>query len=185
MLGLDNNLALIERAMEGSVSAWERLVKRHERLVFNHALRMTGNHDDALDLMQEVFMGVYSNLHQFKQDGNFKSWLLKITSNRCIDFFRRRKPDHDADEEPLATIASDQTTPEDAFFKSTQNQLVMHVLTQLNPDQRMVIELKFFQNLTFEEIATLTAISTNTIKSRFYAALRNLKSLLEVHHVAS
>ncbi len=185
MLGMDSNAALIGKAMDGSMSAWERLVKRHERLVYNYTYRMTGHADDAADLMQEVFFAVFRNLHQFRADGNFKSWLLRIASNRSIDFHRRKRPDQDANDEALEIVVDNMPRPDEALNRNETRRLVMRLLEILNHDQRIVIELKFFQQMTFDDIARDLSISSNTVKSRFYAAIRHLKSHMEVADVAN
>lgn len=184
MLGLDRNASMAHKALHGSVGAWERLVKRHERLVFNYTYRMTGNAEDALDLMQEVFLAVFRNLHQFRQDGNFKAWLMRIAANRTIDFFRRRRPEEDDPESTLALVSDARFDPDGALRQSENNAVVLRLLNEISAEQRVVIELKFFQNLTFDEIGDTLEISPNTVKSRFYAALRQLKNHLEVTDVA-
>lgn len=184
MLGLDGNAALIEKALNGSVSAWERLVKRHERLIFNYTYRMTGNPDDAADLMQEVFLAVFRNLHQFKADGNFKSWLIRIATNRSIDFYRRRRPDQDGDDHAFEVLVDPGGNPDAELNRNENRRLVLSLLQRVSHEQRAVIELKFFQQFTFDEIADQLGVSPNTVKSRFYAALKHMKTHLEVTDVA-
>ena len=82
--------ALIRAALDGSARAWDQLVRRHETQVYNFSLRLTGNPTDALDLMQEVFLGVYRNLHRFRGESRFSTWLFRIAHNKAIDMARRR-----------------------------------------------------------------------------------------------
>ena len=84
--------ALIEDALQGSAHAWEKLVRSYETQVYNYGLRLMGNRTDAMDLMQEVFLGVYRNLHRFRGDAKFSSWLFRIAHNKSIDMVRRKRP---------------------------------------------------------------------------------------------
>ena len=76
--------ALIAAALNGSAYAWEKLVKRYETQIFNYSVRLTGNSSDAMDLMQEVFLGVYRNLHRFRGDAKFSSWIFRIAHNLSL-----------------------------------------------------------------------------------------------------
>ncbi|WMN58348.1 sigma-70 family RNA polymerase sigma factor [Pseudoalteromonas xiamenensis] len=167
---------LIKKAQAGHKQAWLTLVTRYEKQVFNHCLRMVGHREDACDLMQEVFVSVFTALPQFAGDSQFSTWLYKITHARCVDFFRRKKPLEIIDEEQH-DLGAEQSLVIDAT-----NREVYSALQQLPIEQRQIVELKFFQHLTFEEIADITDLSTNTIKTRLYSALKKMKNQLEVVH---
>jgi len=141
--------------------------------VYNYALRMVGHPDDAFDLMQEVFMGVHRNLAGFRGDAPFPAWLFRIANFRCTDYLRRRRPTEEFDEQ--RSFAADQHGPEQQTFSSHRNRQIMAALANLPADQRQVVELKFFQHFTFEDIAGQLDISANTAKTRLYSALRKLK----------
>src|SRR5690554_1181016 len=83
---------LIAAALAGSTEAWEQLVRKYERRVYNYGLRLTGNRADALDLMQEVFIGVYRSLKTFRGEAQFTSWLFSIAHNKAVDMNRRERP---------------------------------------------------------------------------------------------
>ena len=83
---------LIAKALQGNTQAWVNLLKRYEKTLYNYGIRMTGKREDALDLMQEVFISVYRNLASYHNEGSFKSWLFRIAHYRCIEFYRRKKP---------------------------------------------------------------------------------------------
>lgn len=166
--------ALIKKAQAGHKQAWLTLVKRYEQQVFNHCLRMVNNRDDACDLMQESFVSVFKSLPSFAGDSQFSTWLYKITHARCMDHFRRNKPalldgDEAFDEGLEARLVADVT-----------NQDVHTALKLLPFEQREIIELKFFQHLTCEDIANVTGLSVNTVKTRLYSALKKMKGHLEV-----
>lgn len=172
-LGTATDEKLVARALAGSNTAWNSLIKRYEQRVYNYALRMVGHPDDAFDLMQEVFMGVYRNLPGFRGDGPFPAWLFRIASFRCTDYLRRRRfhTSFDEHDSPARSNADPQA---DAMVTHT-NQQITRALQDLPAAQRHVVELKFFQNFTFEDIGQQLGISPNTAKTRLYTALRKLK----------
>ncbi len=189
---IDDDEALIAAALNGSAFAWEKLVKRYESKIYNHGLRLMGNSSDAMDLMQEVFLGVYRNLHRFRGDAKFSSWIFRIAHNKAIDLNRKKRllagypVDKDGEGDAFDSIPDeDAITPELEIQESQQNSHIMAMLNNLPFDQRLIVELKVFQSLTFEEIAEMQGISDNTAKTRFYTALRKLKGVTEEQHVLS
>jgi RNA polymerase sigma-70 factor (ECF subfamily) len=174
---------LISKAIAGNKSAWLKLVKRYEKLVYNYALRMVSNQDDALDLMQDTFLSVFRSLSTFRGESSFKSWMLKIAHYRCIEFYRRRKKTVDLDAVPEAFNEEGENCPELSVVSQQQGEDLVGAMSQLPVNQRAVIEMKFFQFLTFEDIAKQLGISTNTVKSRLYAGLGKMKQVLEVANV--
>lgn len=173
MFGSASDEALIQRALKGSERAWLQLVKRHEERVYNHALRMSGNPDDAMDIMQEVFMSVYRNLGSFRGDSRFTTWLFRIAAFRCTDYFRRRQTRGDVQES--TDIEDNDRAPHRMLEAYRDNQDLMALMQNLSGDQRLVVELKYFQHFTFEEIAEQLGISPNTAKTRLYTAIDKLK----------
>lgn len=166
---------LIERALAGSERAWLSLVKRHEQRIYNYALRMSGSPDDAMDILQDVLMSVYRNLSSFRGDSRFSTWLFRIASFRCTDYFRKRNWETSSFDEGL--MADDDTVnePEQSLTDARDNDGIIRLMSGLSPDQRHVVELKFFQHFTFEEIAGQLGISPNTAKTRLYAALDKMR----------
>lgn len=190
MAFVDDDEALIAAALNGSAYAWEKLVKRHETRVYNYGLRLTGNATDALDLMQEVFLGIYRNLHRFRGDAQFSTWMFRIAYNKAIDMNRRKalfagQVELDGDEALQVPDRGAGVEPELELMRGQTNSNVQALLQSLPMEQRMIVELKIYQSLTFEEIAAMQDISENTAKTRFYTALRKLKTALEHSHVLS
>ncbi|MDA0805309.1 MAG: RNA polymerase sigma factor [Proteobacteria bacterium] len=184
---IDEDQALVAAAVKGSEQAWIDLVVRYESRIYNQALRLTGNSADALDLMQEVFIGIYKNLHRFRGESKFSSWVFRIVHNKSIDLARRWRPPVElkSSEEPdqfakIPSTASDE--PDEQIAQEQTNAQVQVLLGQLPIEQRLVVELKLFQSQTFEEISISQDISENTAKTRFYSALKKLKDLLEKNH---
>ncbi|MEX0964815.1 MAG: RNA polymerase sigma factor [Pseudohongiellaceae bacterium] len=190
---INEDEALIAAALKGSAYAWEKLVKRYESKIYNHGLRLTGNSSDAMDLMQEVFLGVYRNLHRFRGDAKFSSWIFRIAHNKAVDMNRRKRlmtaPPKFPNEEDGGEFDNfpgrKELEPENRVGENEQNQRVLKMLNELNAELRSIVELKIFQSLTFDEIAELQDISANTVKTRFYSALKKLKVVSEEQNVLS
>ena len=184
--------ALIAAALNGSAYAWEKLVKRYESQIFNYSVRLTGNSSDAMDLMQEVFLGVYRNLHRFRGDAKFSSWIFRIAHNKAVDMNRRRRLMSNQlrmndDEFDILDILSGDTgnEPDEKLGNQQRNGKITRMLARLSLEQRLVVEFKVFQSLTFDEIAVMQDISANTVKTRFYTALKKLKAVSEENNVLS
>lgn len=172
---------LIAKALKGNKSAWLKLIKRYEKGIYNYGLRMLSNPDDARDLMQEVFISVYRNLSNYRGEGSFKSWLYRIAHFRCVEFYRRKKPTQGLEDAP--EIEDDSQCPEQHTFMLQDGKQLLQAMQHLPLAQKSVVELKFFGNFTFDEIASQLGVSSNTVKSRLYTALDKLKHLLEVEYV--
>lgn len=171
--GKNEESVLVRKAIKGSERAWLTLVKRYERRVYNYALRTCGNPDDAMDILQDTFVAVFRNLESYRGDGSFPAWLFRIAQFRATDLLRKRKDFF----EPIEELPSqnDSLEPE-AHLKSTHsNKNILTLMQSLSTDSRQIIELKFFQHFTFDEISGQLGISTNTAKSRFYAALKKMR----------
>tara|TARA_B100000745_G_scaffold20105_1_gene13903 strand:+ start:289 stop:867 length:579 start_codon:yes stop_codon:yes gene_type:complete len=184
--------ALIAAALNGSAYAWEKLVKRYETQIFNYSVRLTGNSSDAMDLMQEVFLGVYRNLHRFRGDAKFSSWIFRIAHNKAVDMNRRRRLLSNQlrindDEFDILDILPGDTgnEPDEKLGTQQQNGKITRMLARLSLEQRLVVEFKVFQSLTFDEIAVMQDISANTVKTRFYTALKKLKAVSEENNALS
>lgn len=180
---------LINLALNGSQRSWIKLVKRYEGLVYNYCLRMTRSSADAMDMMQEVFLAVYRNLPSYRGQNQFKAWLMRVTSNKTIDYLRHkeRHPQNfgeNFDEDDFSHNDQLHYSEPDNNLAQLDNQKQVKALMQsLPPEQRMAVELKFFQQYTFEEIGRKLNIPTNTVKSQLYSALNKLKGNVEKQHV--
>lgn len=171
---------LISKALQGNKQAWLNLLKRYEKPIYNYGMRMTGKNEDALDLMQEVFISVFRNLASYRNEGSFKSWLFRIAHFRCIEFYRRKKPTQGLDDAP--EVESEEKSAAESIHTTQENKQLVNAMQQLPLSQKAVVELKFFGQFTFDEIAEQTGISVNTAKSRLYGALEKLKILMEVDY---
>ncbi|MBT82608.1 MAG: RNA polymerase subunit sigma-70 [Alteromonadaceae bacterium] len=171
---------LVASALKGQRRAWITLIKRYEKAVFSYGVRMTGSRDDAADLMQDIFVSVFKSLGNYRGEGSFKGWLFKVAHYRCIEFYRKRKPEQGLEDIPEPD--SGQPCPETVMLETLSGQALLKAMQTLPLAQKAVVELKFFGQFTFDEIAQQTGLSPNTVKSRLYSALTRLKVLMEDEH---
>ena len=190
---IDEDESLVAAALAGSTPAWEKLVRRYESRIYNYGLRLTGHSSDAMDLTQDVFLGVFRNLHRFRGDARFSSWIFRIAHNKAVDLNRRKallqgQSLNDEESQVSESSMADpdrNAEPDQRLVHVQRNRQIQRLLQQLPMEQRLVVELKIYQSMTFEEIAQAQEISENTAKTRFYTALRKLKTTLEESHVMS
>lgn len=171
---------LISQALKGHKKAWFALIKRYETPIYQYGIRMTGNSHDAADLMQDIFIAVFKSLPNFRGEGSFKAWLFRIAHFRCIEFYRRKRSDSSF--EDIEEPGCEGPTPEHHLEADCTSQSLTTAMQRLPLAQRAVVELKFFGQFTFDEIADQLGLSSNTVKSRLYSALAKLKLDLEVEH---
>jgi RNA polymerase sigma-70 factor (ECF subfamily) len=169
---------LIAQALNGNKSAWLALVKRYEKHLYNYALRMVNNPADAMDLLQDIFIALFRNLASFRGECPFKSWLFKIAHYRCLEFYRRKRPTQSLDDVPEQEDGQSLCL-ENGIYQQQQSSALLQAMKYLPVKQKLVVELKFFQQCTFEDISQQLDISINTAKSQLYSALDKLKLQLD------
>jgi RNA polymerase sigma-70 factor (ECF subfamily) len=163
---------LIAKARRGSVDAYNVLVSRWERRVFNYLLRLVANREDALDLSQDVFLKAYQNLRKLDDPAKFPAWLFRIAHNEAYSLLRKNRPDGEFAAEPRSGEASARMYPIELSLS------VQTALGRLSADQREAVLLKIYQGFKFEEMAEILACPVSTVKSRLYTALDLLKQTL-------
>lgn len=182
----EEEAAVIRRVNEGDVNAFEELVAAYEKNVYNLALRMTGNAQDAEDMAQEAFIKAYNSLPSFRGDSKFSVWLYRIVSNVCLDFLRRqnRRPtsslsveDEDGEETQL-DVPDESQSPELLLERSLTRDAVQRGLLALSGEQRQILLLREIQGLSYEEIAQALELETGTVKSRIFRARKRLCAFL-------
>jgi RNA polymerase sigma-70 factor, ECF subfamily len=173
--------AWVAASQRGDHLAFNRLVLKWEKTIYNVAMRMLQDRDEAAEAAQDVFLLAYRNIRRFRQDAKFSTWLYRIAINHCISRARRRPqgthiPIEAGDQHAPPPVQLRVTeTQEGELLRKEGRQRVHSALAFLPPEQRAVVELKFFQELTFEDIAAILQIPLSTIKSRLYTGLEFLK----------
>ena len=178
---------LIRKAAAQDEAAFEQLVLRYQKPVYNLCFRMAGNTEDALDLSQEVFLKLWRTLAQYQFDAAFTTWLYRLTQNVCIDFLRRRKRQQhvsltvcdDADESRELSVPDPQPLPEEQVLFDEKQQAVRTAMNALPAAFREILELRVVRQLPYEQIAQIMDLPVGTVKSRLARARIQLKKELQ------
>ena len=177
---------LVEQVKQGDSSAFEALVLDNQTKVYNLALRMVGNPDDAFDMSQEAFIKAYNSISGFRGESRFSVWLYRLTSNVCLDFLRAEgRKSHgsltfagDDEEDKELEIPDERFSPEAMLEKSQLREAVHRGLSQLPPDYRSILLLREIDGLSYDEIALALSLEEGTVKSRIFRARKKLCSIL-------
>ena len=159
---------LILRARRGDVEAFNLLISRWDKRVYNYLLRILQNREDALDLSQDVFLKAYQNLRKLEDPERFPAWLFRIAHNEAYSLFRKRQPEG----EPAPVERAAEGFPLELSIAVTT------ALERLSADQSEAVVLKIYQGFKFEEMAEILDCPLSTAKSRLYTALDILKTTL-------
>ncbi|HEY6287440.1 MAG TPA: sigma-70 family RNA polymerase sigma factor [Ktedonobacteraceae bacterium] len=175
--------ALLNAIAGGSVWAMESLYQRYSRILYSLAYRMVADHQVAEDLLQDAFLAVWRRATTYSpQTGAARSWLISILHHRTIDYLRRVRRRSTIQEAPLEELELNESTAHpdawDAAWQSVKSSHVRAALMKIPTEQRLVIELAYFQGWTHSEIAEGTQIPLGTIKARMRLGLLHLKQIL-------
>jgi len=165
---------LIRKARQGDVEAYNLLISRWEKRVYNYLLRIVRDREAALDLSQDVFLKAYQNLRKLDDPARFAPWLFRIAHNEAFSAFRKRRADREAPETPEFAGDTIAAPP----FPIELSIAVTTALHKLPEEQREAVILKIYQGFKFEEMAEILSCPVSTVKSRLYAALDVLKEQL-------
>jgi RNA polymerase sigma factor (sigma-70 family) len=178
---------LIQLALkQGDQKAYAELMGRYKDTIFFMLLKMVKDKDDADDLTIEAFGKAFRNLAQYTPDFAFSTWLFKIATNNCIDFIRRKKhvvsldrtfENADGDEMSIDP-KSDSLNPEEKVIKKQKIQLMQSVVEKLQPRYRILVELRYFQEKSYEEIAVELDLPIGTVKAQLFRARELLYNTL-------
>jgi len=182
ILSGDSDPAAIERARRGDCRAFSPLVEAFQAPIFNLCYRILGNPHDAEEAAQEAFLRAYSRLDSYDPARPFKTWLFSIAHHYCIDRLRRRRLDWlSLDDEPALDTAawrSPAPTPEESAMRREQEGDIQALLNALSAQDRSVLVMRYWYNLSYEEIAAATASTVSAVKSRLHRARSALAGMI-------
>jgi RNA polymerase sigma-70 factor (ECF subfamily) len=173
-MGIDDDAKLVQDCLQGDPHAFEVLVGEYEKPVYNAALRMLGDSDDAADVTQTAFMKAFEKLGNYNPQYRFYSWIYRIVINESIDVLNRRKRSIELDERRL----SSRGTPEIAMRETQLSAAMQEALMTVSVEYRTVVVLKHFMELSYREISRTLEIPEKTVKSRLFTARQLLKDRL-------
>jgi len=171
---------LVKNALEDNDrNAYAELMGNYRDSIYFMLLKMTNNKDDAEDLTIEAFGKAFKNLKQYTPNYAFSTWLFKIASNNCIDFMRKNKQnlislDQTFDDNSTSTlstsISDNKLNPEDSLIKDQKINIMRNVVEKLKPHYRILIELRYFKEFSYEEIAEELNLPMGTVKAKLFRA---------------
>jgi RNA polymerase sigma-70 factor (ECF subfamily) len=171
---------LVERVKSGDREAFMTLTQQYQRKVFQLAYSYFHNREDAMDIVQETFLRFYQKAHMFQEGKNFQNWLLQLSKNICIDYYRKH---HKRDnglrrEENIEEV--NQTSHDSSHHdpSSDLKEIFSRCLAKLSDKQRMIFVMKHYNHLHYREIAQILNIALGTVKSLHFKAVRNLRTLM-------
>ena len=183
---------LVRRCIAGDAAAWEEIVQRYHRRIFNICYRFAGSGDDAQDLTQEVFIKMYRTLSSYDVErGAFMTWVTTMTRNLLVDHFRKTKqdrvtdsidaaPSEHEDAMPLSDQIEDKALPPDSRVQSREASEAVHeALQKLSPELREAVILRDLQDMDYREIAAVLKVPEGTVKSRINRGRAELARLLQ------
>ncbi|OUO13300.1 RNA polymerase sigma factor [Flavonifractor sp. An4] len=179
---------LVQRAKQGDEESFAALVEQNQGRIYNLALRMTGNPDDALELSQEAFLNAWKGLGKFQGDSSFATWLYRLTSNVCIDFLRREKRRNalsmtisldDEEEARQAELPDERFSPHVEAERRERQETLRAGLSTLSAEHRRVLILRELEGLSYGEIAQVLGLEEGTVKSRIARARLALRNYLK------
>jgi len=180
--------ALIQRCKDGDIDAFDELVTRYEKRVFNFALQITGNYDDAGDVAQEAFVRVFNSIGTFRGDAVFTTWIYRIITNVYLDERKKAKRHRqtslddyiELEENSVSRQFEDESpTPDQLAENKERSAVVQKAITSLPEYQKLIVTMYHVHNKSYEEIAEILRLPIGTVKSRLNRARRALKEILE------
>jgi RNA polymerase sigma-70 factor, ECF subfamily len=181
---------LISRAAGGDSSAFQALVERHRSMVYRVAYQFAGNHHDAEDIAQEVFIKVYRSLDRFRQDAQLTSWMYRIVMNACIDHRRRQRlavaaPFGEEAEQTMLNTPEERPDPEKRAYAGELGQVLESEIGRLPNGQRVVFVMRHHQGMKLCEIAEALGLAEGTVKRQLHAAVHRLRQALTQANVTA
>jgi RNA polymerase sigma-70 factor (ECF subfamily) len=182
---LEPDAQLVQECLRGSNSAWEDLVRRHTRRIYNLCYRFTGNSSEAEDLTQEVFLRIYRTLPSYRAvHGGFSTWMTSVTRNLLIDHYRRTRRDRmtssfDDELQHLEDKMISADRPDHRALVGELSEQVQKALEKLSPELREAVILRDLQGLEYEEIREVLQVPEGTVKSRINRGRLELGRALE------
>ena len=179
----DTDLELVERHRYGDTAAFEQIYRRHAEMVFNLALRMTGDPEEAADVSQETFLRVHRYCDRFRGRSSLKTWIYRVTVNCCRSRFRRNQTWRtrvvSGSLERVEQVADRRRGPEDRALARDRGEVVMQALQRLPDPFREAVVLRDLEGLSYEEIARVLGTRIGTVRSRIARGRDRLRNLLE------
>jgi len=177
---IDDNV-LIDRFLAGDVKAFNVLVEKYKRKIYLTAYRLLGNHEDAIDITQEVIIKMYNDLKNFRRESSIYTWLYRITTNLSLNELKRRKIRNffDFDEVEEWLFKDEKQSPELSYRENELSNKIQEAINKLPEKQRIVFTLRYYDGLSYEEISEILGTSVGALKAKYFHAINKLQKELK------
>lgn len=183
----ENDFSLIRRFNEGDEGSFNLLLRRYQQKIYWHARKMTGNHMDADEIVQEVMLVLYKSLKNFKYESSFSTWLFRIITTRTLNFLKRRRLKeifsiHSSDESEtsgIGNIAGERGNIEEDIENREKLKVLDLVLKGLPAKQREIFIMRHFDEMSYEEIAEITGKSVGGLKANYHHAFAKVNEIMK------
>jgi len=175
----DSERAAIEQARAGDGEAFRVLVEQHSRAVFRLAYRMTGNEQDADDMVQETFLRAYRQIGRFDSRSKFSTWLCRIATNCSLDLLRTRQRRRELDSSAAPSLVADEPAPDRLVLSQQVQQKVAAALAELSPAERAAFVLRHFEGVSIGEISRVLGRPNGATRHSVFRAVQKLRRALE------
>ena len=170
----EDDVAAVRQCLTGDVNAFERIVDKYQKTIYNVVLRVVNDCEDAEDITQCVFIKAFENLKSFDSRYRLFSWLYKIAFNESLNFIGPRKRIRELDD----NLASSEKKPDEVYLEIEMSKNIENALMRLDPLYRVVIVLRHFQDLSYREMSYVLEVPEKTVKSRLFTARQLLRGML-------
>lgn len=175
---MQEDIACIHEVLSGNKQAFEMIINKYKNPLYATILRMTKNPHDAQDLVQESFIKVYQQLEKYKETGSFSSWLYRVAMNHCMDEFRKKRYKMKSIEiDEGKVIAGDH--PEIIFMKKEKSRQVERLISTLPEDERIIILLRYVNELSYQEISELVNMPLSTVRNKLHRAKKKMRETVK------
>ena len=178
---LDDN-RLVQRCLEQNNRAWEEILRRYKKRVFNISYQFVGRMDEAEDLTQEIFFKVFHSLEKFNQEANFQYWIIRVSKNYCIDYYRKKRKERESmvdNMEQVINVLKSVSTPQLVLEEKEKQNAIRESIGSLPPILRSCIVLRNLYGYSYQDIAKILNIPEGTVKSRINRGRQELSKRLD------
>lgn len=173
-----NDQILVEKFKGGDRTAFEELVLKYQKEIYFLAYRMVLNKEDAADVVQETFVQIFRKIHQFRSASTFKTWLYRVSINRCKNFLRTLKKNQGSVPLEDYVVTDPNDSQLDVLLKNEKVNLISETIEKLPKKRKVILILRIYQELSYEEIAEIVGGSVGSARVNFYHAIENIKRLM-------
>lgn len=173
---------MIQKIIAGETHMFSIFVDRYKDKVFNLVYRFTGDYSETEDICQEIFITAYKKLPSFKADARVSTWLYKVASNKCIDWYRSKKRKNFftffGGTGQIDDVKADTPAPQEIYILNEEQKTLQNAVNKLDEKYRIVVVMFYYQHLSYRDIAAILELSVRTVETRLYRAKKILKSYL-------